>query len=119
MKYTVEQEAELRSAYEAAETDEARKSVVDMFVNKFKVSKHSVIGKLSSMEIYRKPTRLTKTGEPIVAKQEYVNAIRIMLSARTDELESLEKASKRDLKLIMDKLVSMSEQRNLEVQGKR
>lgn len=109
MKYKPEQEAELYAAYSSASTDAERKSVVAEFSERYLVSKHSVIGKLSSMGVYRKPMPLTKSGEPIIAKQEYVNAIRIMLSAKGEELESLEKASKRDLKLIMDKLVSLSD----------
>jgi hypothetical protein len=109
MKYKPEQENELRQAYEKAENDFQRKEVVNLYSSRFMVSKHSVIGKLSSMGVYRKPVPLTKSGEPIVAKQEYVNAIRIMLSARGEELESLEKASKRDLKLIMEKLISLSD----------
>lgn len=113
MKYKPEQEAELKAAYEAAQTDAERKQVVESFSSKFDLSKHSIIGKLSSLGIYQKPAPLTKAGEPIVAKQEYVNAIRIMLSAKADELESLEKASKRDLKIIMDRLVSMSETVNI------
>lgn len=113
MKYKPEQEVELRVAYEAAETDAQRKAVVESFSQKLKVSKHSVIGKLSSMGVYQKPAPLTKSGDPIIAKQEYVQAIRIMLSAKGEELESLEKASKRDLKIIMDKLITMSESVNL------
>lgn len=113
MKYKPEQEVELKVAYEAAVSDNERKAVIDSFSEKYVVSKHSVIGKLSSMGIYRKPANLTKSGEPIIAKQEYVSAIRIMLSAKGEELESLEKASKRDLKLIMDKLINMSEVHNI------
>lgn len=118
MKYKPEQEAELRAAYESAESDADRKAVVDAFSVKFATTKHSIIGKLSSLGVYRKPAPLTKSGEPIVAKQEYVNAIRIMLAANGEELESLEKASKRDLKLIMDKLVQLSETANLRAEAR-
>lgn len=113
MKYKPEQEAELKSAYELADSDEARKAVVVEYSEKFQVSKHSIIGKLTSMKVYKKPAPLNKAGEPIVVKQEYVRAISLMLGL--PDLESLEKASKRDLKTIMERLVQMSEQMNLRV----
>jgi hypothetical protein len=113
MKYKPEQEVELKTAYESASDDSERKDIVDAYAVKFGTSKHSIIGKLASLGVYRKPSPVTKSGEPIVAKQEYVNAIRIMLSARGEELESLEKASKRDLKFIMDRLATLSDLANL------
>jgi hypothetical protein len=118
MKYKPEQEAELRAAYESADSDDSRKAVVDEYSAKYAVTRHSIIGKLASMGIYSKPKPLTKSGEPIVAKQEYVNAIRIMLATNGEELESLEKASKRDLKLIMDKLIQLSEKANLRAEAR-
>jgi hypothetical protein len=110
MKYKPEQEVELRTAYEAADTDADRKAVVLEFATKFQTSKHSIIGKLTSMGVYKKPSPLNKQGEPIVAKQEYVNFIRIMLGVKDGDLESLEKASKRDLVILRDRLVQMNDE---------
>ena len=116
MKYTPEHEVEMKTMYEGAESDSARKNVVTTLAEKYETSKNSVVAKLSSMGIYIKPSPTTKTGDPIVSKQEYVNAIRIMLSVRDNELETFEKASKRDLKILMDKLIGMSEEVNLRVE---
>jgi hypothetical protein len=113
MAYTKEMEDRLRFLYGEASTDADRKDVIRKFGESNKVSPQSVISKLSSMGIYIKPCKTTKSGDPIVQKQAYVNSIRIMLGARDNELESLEKASKQDLKVIMERLVSLSEKVNL------
>jgi hypothetical protein len=62
------------------------------------------------MGIYKRPSPLNKRGEPIVAKQEYVKFIRIMLGVKDGELESLEKASKHDLVVLRDRLVQMNDE---------
>lgn len=113
MSYTPQQEARLRALYSEAETDEARREVVEALSAEFRVSKHSIVGKLSSMGIYKRPSRTNKAGEPIVSKLEYVKAIRIMLGALDHELDTLEKASKRDLQIVMERLIALSEAKNL------
>jgi hypothetical protein len=114
MKYKPEQEVELTLAYSSAESDEDRKIVVSDFATKYQTSKHSIIGKLSSMGVYKVPKPTTKNGEPIIAKEQYVAAIRIMLGARDNQLESLEKASKQDLKTLSDMLIGLSEKFNVQ-----
>ena len=113
MRYSKEIEDTMASEYALATSDADRKLVVSKYVDLLKVSRQSVVSKLSSMGVYVKPARTTKSGEPVMAKTEYVNAIRILLGAKDHELESLEKASKRDLQVISDRLISLSEQVNL------
>jgi hypothetical protein len=108
MKYTKEHEDQLRSLYTVAQSDKERSKVVSDFSEQWKVSETSIRAKLSSMGIYVKPARTTKSGDPITAKSEYVSAIRILLGAKDHELDSLEKATKRDLQIISERLVALS-----------
>jgi len=100
--FTVEQEARLRECYAQAASDEARSAAVDALAEEMGKSRPSIIGKLSSMGIYQKKTRQDKTGAPVISKQELVNAIKIFSGVRDHELNSLEKASKQDLKVLLD-----------------
>ena len=68
------------------------------------LSTRSVIGKLSSLGIYKKKQYLNKLGQPPVKKEEYVARIADLLEAPLDTLDSLEKANKRVLQLIEEAL---------------
>ena len=68
------------------------------------LSTRSVIGKLSSLGIYKKKQYLNKLGQPPVKKEEYVARIADLLEAPLDTLDSLEKANKRVLQMIEEAL---------------
>lgn len=68
------------------------------------LSTRSVIGKLSSLGIYKKKQYLNKQGQPPVKKEEYVARIADLLEAPLDTLDSLEKANKRVLQMIEEAL---------------
>lgn len=114
MKYTDEQFNTIKDAYLGASTDAERKAVMQNLAKQFNVSEHSIRGKLVANKIYVKPAATTKTGAPVTAKKEYVDAISVLLGL--PDLESLEKVTKRDLQRISERLIAMSEQVNLKVQ---
>ena len=92
--YTEEMTEELRTAYEA----EPCPATVERFVEKFGKNKRSIVAKLSTMGIYKVPPRTTKTGEPIVKKEDLAEEICEYLNI---EAPSLPKTNKRDLKTIL------------------
>ena len=100
--FTDEQVAILKAEYDPTASDSARRAQTDALAEKMGKTRASIVAKLSSMGIYVKKARQDKTGAPVTTKQELVNAIRIFSGARDHELASLEKASKQDLKVLLD-----------------
>jgi hypothetical protein len=100
--FTKEQESLLQKEYTSADCDEGRHAAVVKLAESMGKSTSSIIGKLSSMGIYQKKVKQDKRGEPVTSKNELVKAIRIFSGARDHELASLEKASKADLKVLVE-----------------
>ena len=90
VNYSPAQEAELVAAYKANPT----KETVAEFAEKFGKTARSVIAKLSRSGVYEKAKPVTKTGEPVVAKDETANAIGAVLGLSEGEITSLAKANK-------------------------
>lgn len=90
VNYSPVQEAELVAAYNANPT----KETVAEFAEKFGKTARSVIAKLSRSGVYKKAKPVTKTGEPVVAKDETANAIGAVLNLSESEITSLAKANK-------------------------
>jgi hypothetical protein len=111
--YTAEQEARMKEVYEMAASADARDSAVLALMAEFDKTKASVIGKLSSMGIYVRKVRQDKTGAPVTSKHELVQAIKIFAGAREHELNSLEKATKQDLKFLIDMFTRMNDEFDL------
>ena len=93
--YTEQQTKEMVAQYEAAPT----RDTVEAIAEQFGKNTRSVIAKLSREGVYKAQPRTTKSGEPVVLKQELVDSIQVHFGT---ELPSLVKASKADLQKIVD-----------------
>lgn len=91
MSYTEELTAEITAEYEANPCRET----VDAISARIGKTTRSVIAKLSSAGVYKTPERTTKTGEPIVKKEELVAQIGEWLGI---DVPTLAKTGKEDLK---------------------
>ena len=78
-------------------------AMAETFAAEHGLKSRSVVGKVKSMKLpYEpKPTKVTKTGDVVVAKATIVAAIEIALSVK---VPSLEKATKEDLIRILSAL---------------
>jgi hypothetical protein len=85
------------STYQANPT----RDTVDMLAEKLGKNARSVIAKLSREGVYVAQPRMTKTGEPVVLKSEFVNRIQTALGI---EIPSIAKATKADLQRLADHL---------------
>jgi len=95
--YTDEMVAQMTAAYEANPSRET----VDMLAGQMGKSVRSVIAKLSREGVYVAQPKVTKTGEPVVRKQELVASLQ---SHYGIELPTLVKASKADLQRLVDSI---------------
>ena len=84
-----------------AYTNEPTRDTVDMIAEKLGKNARSVIAKLSREGVYVAQPRMTKTGEPVVLKSEFVNRIHTALGI---EIPSIAKATKADLQRLADHL---------------
>ncbi len=98
--YTDEMVATMTEQYVANPT----RDTVDALARQFGKTTRSIIAKLSREGVYVAQPRTTKTGEPIVSKNEIVNDIASLLQVEVDDIASLEKATKIDLKNLMSRL---------------
>ena len=98
--YTDEMVNAMTEQYQANPTRET----VDSLAREFGKTTRSIIAKLSREGVYVAQPRTTKTGEPIVSKNEIVNDIASLLQVEVDDIASLEKATKIDLKNLMSRL---------------
>ena len=90
VNYTQEMTDTLVQAYVASPT----RAVVDQYAELFDKSSRSIIAKLVREGVYQAQERVTKTGEPVVRKQDLVEKIEAITGI---DLPSLSKASKSDL----------------------
>ena len=90
VNYTQEMTDTLVQAYVASPT----RAVVDQYAELFEKSSRSIIAKLVREGVYQAQERVTKTGEPVVRKQDLVEKIEAITGI---DLPSLSKASKSDL----------------------
>ena len=98
--YTDEMVSTMTEQYQANPTRET----VDALAREFGKTTRSIIAKLSREGVYVAQPRTTKTGEPIVSKNEIVNDIASLLQVEVDDIASLEKATKIDLKNLVSRL---------------
>ena len=84
-----------------AYTNEPTRDTVDMIAEKLGKNARSVIAKLSREGVYVAQPRMTKTGEPVVLKSEFVDRIHTALGI---EIPSIVKATKMDLQKLADHL---------------
>jgi Zn-dependent peptidase ImmA (M78 family) len=101
VKYDPTTTLELQQAYLEGIEDA---NIVNKLSLRFDVPERSIIAKLSSLGIYQKKTYLNKRGEPPVKKEEYIERIAEAMEVNLELLESLEKANKNVLILILKAL---------------
>lgn len=102
-KYTVDELKELEAVYNPEDNEQDRAKAVEDLVELLGRSKTSVIAKLSSMKLYKRPESL-KDKMPIVTKDAMVEIIAAKMQLHSEQLPGLEKANKSTLKKIMDSL---------------
>ena len=89
--------AQMIDAYEANPSRET----VDMLAGEMGKSVRSIIAKLSREGVYVAQPKVTKTGEPVVRKQELVATLQSHFGI---EIPTLVKASKADLQRLVDSI---------------
>lgn len=104
VNYTPEQTRELVSAYEAAETNEARGEVVAAFSETLGKSVASIRQKLVREGVYQKKEYVSKNGAKPEAKEAIVDAIAKSLGVEAEVADSLAKANKTILLKIREAL---------------
>ena len=77
------------------------RDTVDMLAEKLGKNARSIIAKLSREGVYVAQPRVTKSGEPVVLKSEFVDRIHAALGI---EIPSIAKATKSDLSKLADHL---------------
>ncbi len=100
VNYSAELTATIVEAYEAAESDEARKQVVIAMANEHGKSTKSVIQKLVRESVYRKPAYVSKAGATVERKSDIVQGIAKILNVTEAQLGGLDKATKPALETI-------------------
>lgn len=97
-RYTDDMEKELVAAYSGARSEDERTHIVHSFMEKWNRSEKSVIAKLAKMDVYIKPTVVSKvTGGQPITKDRVVTQIEMLLGADPEELVGLDKAPKQTL----------------------
>ncbi len=84
-----------------AYTKQPTRDTVDMIAEKLGKNARSVIAKLSREGVYKAQPRVTKRGEPVVMKSEFVARIHKALGI---EIPTIVKATKADLQTLADHL---------------
>ena len=95
--YTDEMVAQMIAAYEANPSRET----VDLLAGEMGKSVRSIIAKLSREGVYVAQPKVTKTGEPVIRKQELVASLQSHFGI---EIPTLVKASKADLQRLVDSI---------------
>lgn len=103
MSYSEELTKEIVEEYAANPT----RDTVNEIAERIGKSPRSVIAKLAAAGVYKTPQRTTKTGEPIVKKEELVAEIGKWLNI---EVPTLVKTSKLDLKQLHESIRNLVEE---------
>ncbi len=101
MSYTPEETASIVQEYNASPTRET----VDAIAARTSKSTRSIIAKLAALGVYQTPERTTKTGEPIVKKEEMVASIEGCLGIK---VPTLAKAGKQDLATLEQRIKELT-----------
>lgn len=97
MKYSAKLTEQITELY----TNGMKPEEIAVLVN---LPSRSIITKLSLLGIYKPKRYLTKQGEPPVKKEAYIVDIARLCGVAPDSLDTLEKANKAVLKLLVSKL---------------
>ncbi len=102
VNYTPEMTAKMVEAYTAAPTA----ATVEALAVEMGKTVRSIVAKLSREKVYVAKTYVSKTGAPVVKKDETADAIGAVLSLTEAEIESLTKANKTALAKIFAALAA-------------
>ena len=102
--YTEEQVTTLVAAYKAAETEAERLATVAAYAETFGKTPASIRAKLVREGVYIAKEYKTKTGDKPESKDDIVTDIARTLGVTVDAVGSLEKATKKALRLIRENL---------------
>lgn len=102
MSYSAELTQEIVNEY----LQNPSRETVELIADRLGKSARSVIAKLSSEGVYKTPVRTTKTGDPIVKKEELVEDIEKWFGI---EVPTLVKTGKLDLRTLHDAIEEMIE----------
>ncbi len=97
--YTEEMVARMEEVYSANPTRET----AEVLAVEFDKPVRSVIAKLSNLGIYKAQARVTKSGAPVVRKEEIVAKIQATVGV---QVPTLAKATKQDLQTLLAALVA-------------
>ena len=97
--YTDEMVERMISWYEANPT----RATAEEIAAEFDKPVRSVIAKLSNLGVYKAQARMTKTGAPVIRKEQIVAQIQEQVGV---EVPTLSKATKQDLQALLAALVS-------------
>jgi ATP-dependent protease HslVU (ClpYQ) peptidase subunit len=106
VNYTPEQEAEIIRYAEKTESGKLGAADAAALAELFNKTVKSVVAKLSRMGVYQKKEYATKTGAPVVKKDEHADAIGAILRLTEAETDSLTKANKTALQKIFEALAN-------------
>jgi len=108
VNYSTVQLENLITAYtEKGLSDTDRLAVMEKFGKEFGKTVNSIRSKLSREKVYIKPVKTTKSGGMIVRKAELVDAIAMQLGVESEDIASLEKATKTSLELVVKKILQL------------
>lgn len=103
VNYTAEQEATIAAMAGAGKLTSAD---AEKLATQFGKTVKSVVAKLSRMGVYQRKEYATKTGAPVVKKDEHADAIGAILRLTEAEIDSLTKANKTALAKIFEALAN-------------
>jgi hypothetical protein len=84
-------------------TADPTRATVDRLAEEIGKSPRSIIAKLSSAKVYKAPPRLSKTGDPIIRKEDMAKEIGLWFGI---EVPTLAKAAKLELKALYEALAN-------------
>jgi hypothetical protein len=85
---------------------------VAILAERFDKPEKSIISKLSNLGVYKRKVYVSKSGEPPIKKEAYIERIANLLDVEYSLLESLEKATKYSL-VLMDKKIQELKDNNV------
>ena len=94
VNYPAEMVERMVEVYTSAESDADRAEAVKALATETGKTVRSITAKLSSLGVYRKAEKVTKTGAKVETKAEIVGEIASALDLDTDAVASLANASK-------------------------
>lgn len=109
VNYTDEMTTDIVEAYNDAETDAERETVVQELAEKHGRTVRSIRAKLVREGVYIAKTYKNKNGKKPETKEDIVTAIAKVMNVTVDALNGLEKATKPTLNLLRERVRTVAE----------